>query len=191
MDRIVGKQLLLCRCFSVMKAQSSNSERQNGSVLFYSFDTLVFFGLFLGGPPPSSQINNTQRLILSYECPTLAWLVSCQLFLTYVNLTAFCLWGFIFLYFYTPFPTFFLSGLLCSWVAGPWCPPLLVLSLLLLAFGSPSIYSLCLPASLTLAPASLSAVQLFIRTIRCFRQAKNHSFTVNQMQHKQKPHTLK
>ena len=45
-------------------------------VLFYSFG-------FLRGLPPSSQINHTQRLILSYECLALAWLVSCQLFLNY------------------------------------------------------------------------------------------------------------
>ena len=44
-------------------------------VTFYSFD-------FLKDPPPSSQINHTQRLILSYKCPALAWLLSCQLVLT-------------------------------------------------------------------------------------------------------------
>lgn len=35
---------------------------------------------------PSSQINHTQQHILSYECPALAWIVSCQLFY-------FCAWG--------------------------------------------------------------------------------------------------
>lgn len=35
---------------------------------------------------------------------------------------------------------------LCSWVAGSWCPPLLVLWLFVLILGSPSIYTLCLLA---------------------------------------------
>lgn len=42
----------------------------------YYLDSLLF-----GGPPPSSHINHTQRLIISYKCPALAWLISSLLFL--------------------------------------------------------------------------------------------------------------
>ena len=91
-----------------------------------------FLFLFFGGLPPSSQII-TWRLILSYECLALAWLISSQLFLKYpVYLLPL---GFLPLSIsvYLFFPSYSTSG----WVAGPWHP---LLSLLL--FFSFYFYSL-------------------------------------------------
>ena len=93
--------------------------------------------------------------------PSLAWLVSRQISLSYVIPTTFCLWTFIFLY------LFFLHDWLCNCAAD--------LDILLSLFSSCfSIYTLCLSALPVLAPAFLLAIQFFIR---CFRQAKTHSFT--------------
>ena len=83
---------------------------------------------------------NTQRLIISYKCPALAWLVSCQLFLTQIILSTFFLWAFTFLYFFSFLSISFLSFLLCvRCVAGPLSPPLLLfLFLPLILSASPA-----------------------------------------------------
>lgn len=122
----------------------------------------------LRGPPPSFQINHTWGLILSYECPALAWLVSCQLFLLKLFQLPFTSG-------LSSFPIFVhFSFLLTPWVAAP--------HVLLSLF---SLYSVCLTAPPILACTSLLAVRLLIRTIRSFRQAKNQNSTVNQMHCKQ------
>ena len=91
--------------------------------------------------PHSSQINHTLRFILSYECLALAWLVSCQLFLSYPNHP-------LPLGFYLSlFLDIFLSFLLCDWVPDLWCSPFLV-RLFLVLFILPACWprlSLLLP----------------------------------------------
>ena len=79
--------------------------------MFYSF-------CFLGGPPPSSQINHIRRLILSCECLALAWLVSNKAFLPLYCPTTFCLWAFIFFYFGIPFfPPYSMTDWVVWWRA--------------------------------------------------------------------------
>ena len=115
-----------------------------------------------------------KRFILTSKCPALSCLVSNQLFFTKLfclpSASEFYLFLFLYIFLY-----FLLYDLLCSWVAGPWSPPFLLFpprSLILSSHISPPIYPFCLPAMPILSPALLLAVQLFIRQIRCFRQAK-------------------
>ena len=74
----------------------------------------------------------------------------------------------------------YLSLLLSLWLTGCLAPDGLLLFscslFLLLLFVSP-IHTLCVLAPPIFVPASLLAIQIFIRTIRCFRQAQKHSFT--------------
>lgn len=87
-------------CYWLLPADSASGIRVSPFLLYLliSKSCWLFFTLYsLRGPLPSSQII-TQRLILSYECPALAWLVSSWLFLTKIILSIFCLWAFIFLY---------------------------------------------------------------------------------------------
>ena len=127
------------------------------------------FTLLLGWGVPllSSQINHTQRLMLNYECPDVVWLASCQLFLTYIFPSTFCLWAFN----YIPF---FLSYSVGGWVAG-WLTPDIHHSLFSCTFLLVSPFILCLLAMSILASAWLLAVHLFIRTIRCFRHSNSAS----------------
>ena len=101
-----------------------------------------------------------------------SWIVSCQLFLIYLD--------------YLLTLGFYLSySVYLAFLITPWLATDILLSFFLF-LHSPSIYTLCLLALTILVPASLLTIQLFIRTFSYFRQAKNHSFTVNQRQHKQK-----
>ena len=127
--------------------------------------------------PPSSQINHTRGdLLLLINFNYLACFLPAFLNLNYPMYLLPL--GFLFLLLCS-----LLSLLLCGWLGAravgpyPYGLPLLSLLLLLLFLVSHSIYTFCLPALPILAPALLLAVQLFIKTIRCFRQAKNHSFT--------------
>ena len=69
--RTSGRQIKWRRRFCSREGQYQ-SYSQSGvftfCVMFYSF-------VFLGVPPPSSQINHTQRFVLSSECPALPGLV--------------------------------------------------------------------------------------------------------------------
>lgn len=118
---------------------------------FCSFYSCLF------GCLPNSQMNHTWSLNLNYECLAWNWLVTNQLFLP----STFCLWSFIFSYFCVPFLYFLFHGLLCSWMADPCCPPVLVLLLLLSNFSS---YFFPLPDSPAYpSSALLFAIRLFIR----------------------------
>ena len=88
----------------------------------------------------------------------------------YVIPTTFCLWAFIFLYFCVPF--FISFSMACyGWPLMP--SSSCSLSSHLLAPRVLLLFILCLLALPVLVTASV-----FIRSIRCFRQAKDHSFTV-------------
>lgn len=99
--------------------------------LFYS----LLFALW--SPLPSSQI----------QCPTLAWLISIQLFLNYFIPTTFCLWAFIFLLrLYI-----LLLLLLHGWLGGWWLTPDVLLHSFSLAPSSSSLrvlllFTICSPA---------------------------------------------
>lgn len=136
-------------CYWLLPADSASGIRVSPFLLYplISRSCWLFFTLYsLRGPLLSSQII-TRRLILSYECPALAWLVSSQLFLTKIILSYLLPLGFYLSLFLYTFLYFFLRGLLCSWVAGPRCPHLLVLSLLFFLLPVFSFYPFSLPAS--------------------------------------------
>lgn len=135
------------------------------------FGYLVFWH-FLGELPPRSQIN-TRRFILSFDCPALAWLIFSQLFLNYHKyLLTLCSLLFLLLYMlHSLLLGDWLDGFLAWWLALDIFFPLF--SLLLV---SPSIYTR-LQVPPLLVPTSLLVIQLFIRTISCLKQEKNHSFT--------------
>lgn len=109
----------------------------------------LFFNLwvFLRGLLPSSHINHTRRLILTYECPTLAWLVSCLLLLTYPIYLS--LLGFLYfcISYFTSYSGWLgvwvsgcLGGCMAAWLHGwPLMSSSLVLLLIALFFFSPSI----------------------------------------------------
>lgn len=123
------------------------------------------FILFFRGQPPSSI--NTWRLTLTYECPALACLVSCQIFLNSHSSLPF---GFYFSLFYIHFlPSYSVARCIAGWLplvsSSP--SPFLLSTLL-----SSPICFLCLSALSILFPALLLAFQLFIRPVRCCRQAK-------------------
>ena len=125
--------------------------------------TTCWYFTLLGGPPPSSQINLTWRLILSYECLALACLVCMPAFL---NLSIFGLGAFTFLYFSISFLFFLLRAWLCSWMTGLWSLPL---SFLVSRSLFPRVLLIIILFSfwphLFLSSASLLAVQLFIRPL--------------------------
>lgn len=107
--------------------------------------------------------------ILICECPVLDWVLSSQLFLTYLSHLPLPLGFYHSLSMYFPL-------LLTSWLAvllGGWPPLFLPYSFLDLL--SPDFlllfFSLCLPTPPILSLAFLLAIQLFIRQIRCFKKA--------------------
>lgn len=121
-----------------------------------------FFTLldFLG---PTIQLpNKSHRESYFYLwMPTLDWLVSSQLFLTWIIPSTSCLWAFIFLFFRMLLLSFyfhvcFVSGGLNIEVI------LLILPLNVSSFSS-SLFPI-------LFSALLLAIHLFLKPIRCFRQ---------------------
>ena len=130
------------------------------------------FGL-LRGPPSSSQINHTQKLILSYECPALAWLVSWQLFLNYsiYLLTLDFYRSLSFFFFCIPFFTSFSMAFWGSWLLVSSSPCFLASPLPWFSFY---LFSAFQPHLSLLLPCDWLFSSLL--AIRCFRQAKNHSF---------------
>ena len=110
--------------------------------------------------------------VLTYECLTLAWFISSQFFLNY-SIYLLPLGFYLPLLYILLFPSYSVAGCvavwLCGWPLASSSPfPFLSSPSSLLS----SIYFLCLETCLFLSPAQLLAVQLFIKPIRCFRQAK-------------------
>lgn len=125
---------------------------------FYSFD-------FCEGPPPSSQISHTQRLILSYKCLALAWIVSCQLFLYYPRLPFASVLSPFLLYILL---LILLQGRLSSWSLTS-SSPCFSSSLVILLYS--------LPACLSYPCSCLLVVQIFIRTSGVLHRQSYHSLT--------------
>ena len=147
---------------------------------------VVFYSL--GGPLPSYQINHTQRLIISYKSPALAWLVSSQLFLNYsIYLLPPGFYLSLFLY------TF--SFLLVPSLAG-WLAPGVLLSLFLLLdlFLSRFFLLFILPAwqpylSFLLPRSWPFSSVLDHQVFETGKESQLHR--VKQMQHKEKQHFLR
>ena len=147
-------------------------------VIFFSFH-------FLRGPPPSSHINHTHGWLWLLWMPILSFACFLTAFLNLHYSNYILPLEFHFPLFLYTFIYFFLHCLLCSREADP--DVALHFLVLLLQLSSLFLLWYSLPASPPIpASASLLTVHFFIITIKCFRQVKNHSFTVNKMQHKQK-----
>ena len=108
-------------------------------------------------------------LFFLLKCPVLACLDSNLNYPIYLLPLGFYLFLFLFVF------SFLFILCLALWL-GSWPLFFSLLDFFFLQI-SPPIHSLCLSAPPVLSPALLLTVQLVIRAIRSFSQAKNHSFT--------------
>lgn len=96
------------------------------NVCSWLFLLFLFFTFLASRHQP--QINHTCRLICTYQCPALSWLISKWFFLSYIITSTFYLWPF-FSFSYLCNLAFLLSSHLSEWVGG-W--PILILLLAIL-----------------------------------------------------------
>lgn len=113
-----------------------------------------------------SQIN-TQKIILTYDCPTIAWLICRQIFWNY-HISTLPLGFYLSLSHFSFFPSASVTGSVAGWLV----PGIPLSSLSCSPFFSLLLFIISAWHFWLSLPCLSIVVQLFIWPIRCFSQAK-------------------